>query len=281
MSLKFTSSILVLFFVQQVAAQDLYSVPYNAILQAEPLQVKASVESDTLMYVLDQCSKVKKLKKLLRSYDAVAEVSIESSGNLREFSEDLRKTLKIYTRLVGYGKMYNAFERNPKMSMMVDRNIHFSNGRQTLGKATIMQSSGDIEAAELKAFSKKDITLRSYSFDNINKSLKQYAKAQKKASKRGTVGDMVLTDSYVQNGNRIFVLKSSGAEFHVAEGCWQVVKMIVDENKVRRIILCEEYAGGVYLPVYILNEQIYDAGNSLSWLLSDEAKIKYTSTRCK
>lgn len=249
--------------------------------KTEIIQVNVSAESDTLMYVLDQCSKVKKLKRLLRSYDAVSEVSIESSGDLRKFPKGLRKTLRIYTRLIGYGKIFNAFERSPKMSVLVNREINFSNGRQTLGKATIMQSSGDIEACELKSFSKKDLTLRSCSFDNINKSLNKYAKTQKKVIKRGSAEGIVLMESYVHNGNKIFVLKSSGVEFHVSEGCWQVVKMIVDKDNVRSIILCEEYADGIYLPVCIRNEQIYKTDNSLSWLLSDEAKIKYTGIRCK
>lgn len=83
-----------------------------------------------------------------------------------------------------------------------------------------------------------------------------------------------------ENSILSFIVKSPTSEFKIIAGCWQVIEVSVKDDNTKSVIICKEATKGIFLPVFVQNEQIYfdteDTESSSFWKFADTTIFKYT-----
>lgn len=224
------------------------------------------VSGNMASMILDKLSSTPKLKRRIKSYRAVADCRIESVGNLAEYPELLRKGLRLASALLGYKKIFKCMEAHPDMMINIRGEVSFDKGSLSLADRVVSDCSSGISEAEKEAFLDKkwemDKNLYDYLYDTIRKLKKEQHKPD---DKRRQGSKLKYLGTYTENEHRIHVLKSKNYEIHVDADCWQIYRMSLYEENGRKDIECKEYAQGVFLPIYLHQEDISDLDENYKW----------------
>lgn len=257
-----------------VVIVDNEDVSVDVSLEEESIVLDEVVvaSTDMLQMIIVKTAANAKLKRKLNRYDATATCRIESVGNLDEWPKDFRQMIRIAMSLVGYKKIFNAFEAHSQMMIEMQSDISFYNGNIHLSDKRISASGGQLTAAEQAAFLKKKWEMDKNMYDELYYMLHRLYKKHLKGKSKETLR---YAGAYDEEGRRIHVVSSESYEFHIVSDCWQIVKMSYRDSKQKRDIICKEYQRDLYLPIYYHWEDITELDPECSWTMTTTISYNY------
>ena len=213
---------------QQVQAQDGDDdIAYSLSLpETVVLPEGMSFEEYLVKRVLDNAKPLKERVERL-SYHVTCQ--LEKDIDLTTFPH--RRTITFVARLAGYGPIISALREHKHFGVTMAEDVFFNKGKITTSNVRMVEMKQELTEKQVASFLKHDGMMSANVYDKFYKKVREKAKElQKKRRKKQETG-LEYIGSYTSGKRTHYVVKLDNIRVHIADGCWQIARIIYHEGQ--------------------------------------------------